>query len=86
MISWLQQSFYVATQDSHVATINYVATLSNYVMTESMKKAQNYVTTETASHDKSRGTKMKTMSRQNFLCSDKITYWARIFWDPQFQP
>ena len=71
MISWLQQSFYVATQDTQVATItrqleqNYVTTLSNYVAIESKEKAQNYVITETASHDKSWGTKIKTMLRQS---------------------
>ena len=92
MTSWLQQIFYVATQDTHVMTItrklqqNYVVTLSNYVATESKKKALNLVATKTASHDKSWGTKMKTMSRHNFLCRDKATNWARIFGDPQFQP
>ena len=71
MTSWLQQSFYVATQDTHVTKItrqlqqNYVSTLSNYVVIESKKKAQNYVTTETTNHDKSCGTKMTTMSRQS---------------------
>ena len=61
MTCWLQQSFYVATQDTDVVTIirqiqqNYVATLSNYVAIESKKKALNYVATETASHDKSWG-------------------------------
>ena len=79
MTSWLQQSFYVATEDTYVSTItrqlqqNYVATLSNYVATEFKKKARNHVTTETASHDKSWGTKMTTMSRHNFLCHDKAT-------------
>ena len=69
MIILLQQSIYVATQDTHVTTItsqlqhNYVVTLSNYVAIESMKKAQNYIATITASHDKSWGTKMKTMSQ-----------------------
>ena len=92
MTSWLQESFYVLTQDTHVAIItrnlqqNYVATLSNYVTTESKKKAQNYVVTETASHDKSQGMKMTTMSQHDFLYRDKATNWARIFGDPQFQP
>ena len=69
MTSWLQQSFYVATQDIDVATItrqfqqNYVTTLSYYITTESKKIALNHVATETTSHDKSWGTKMKTMSR-----------------------
>ena len=58
MKSWLQQSFYVATQDAHVATItrqlqqNFVVTFSNYVATENCKprkklgnKDDNYVTT-----------------------------------------
>ena len=68
MTNWLQQSFYVVTQDTHVTTItrqlqqNYVVTLSNYVTTKSLKKAQNYVTIEIASHDKSWGTKMTIMS------------------------
>ena len=59
MTSWLQQSFYVMTQDTYVATItrklqhNFVATLSNYVATKSKEKARNHVATETASHDKS---------------------------------
>ena len=79
MTSWLQQSFHVATQDTHVATItrqlqqNYVSTLSNYVAIESKKKARNHVVIETASHDKSCGTKMTTMLRHNFLCRDKAT-------------
>ena len=91
MTSWLQQNFYVMTQDTHVATItrqlqqNYVPTLSNYVAIESEKKAHNYVAKETVSHDKSWGTKMKTMSRHDFLCRNKATNWARIFGDPQFQ-
>ena len=92
MTSGLQQGFYVATQDTYVVTIirqlqqNYVVTLSNNVVTESKKKAQNHVVTETAGHDKSWGTEMKIMSRQNFLCCDKVTNLARIFGDPQFQP
>ena len=59
LISWLQQSFYVATQDTHIAIINsqlqqnYLTALSNYVTIESMKKAQHCVTKETGSHDKS---------------------------------
>ena len=79
MTSWLQQSFYVATQDTQVTTItkqlyqNYVSTLSNYVVVESKKKAQNYVVTKTTSHDKSWGTNMTTMSRHDFLCCDKAT-------------
>ena len=69
MTSDLQEGFYVATQDIYVATIirqlqhNYVVTLSNYVATESKKKALNHVATETASHDKSWETKMETMSQ-----------------------
>ena len=71
MTSWLQQSFYVTTQDTYVMTItrqlqkNYVTTLSNYVATESKKKARNHVAKETVSHDKSWGTKMTTMSQQS---------------------
>ena len=31
-------------------------------------------------------TEMKTLSRQNFLCRDKVTNWAIIFGDPQLVP
>ena len=81
--SQLQQNYVVTL--SNVATItsllqqNYVTTLSNYVTTESKKKVQNHVVIEIAGHDKSWGTKMKTMSRQNFPCRDKVTNWSIEF-------
>ena len=53
---------------------SYVATLSTYITTESKKKAQNHVAIETASYNKSYGTKMTTMLRHNFLCRDIIFY------------
>ena len=65
----LQQSFYVATQDTYVVTKtrqlqqNYIAILPNYVTTEFKKRALKYVVIETAGHDKNWETKMRTMSR-----------------------
>ena len=52
MKHWLQQNFYVTTQDTHISTItrqlkqNFVAIFSKYVATESKKKARKYVAKE----------------------------------------
>ena len=81
--------FSVTTKGIPVATrtrlLNkiYVATLSNYVATQSKSKLRERVATKNKKLRQRQQQRLKVLSRQTFLCSHKETNLGQNFGDPQ---